>query len=128
VKTSLLPGETRIFSGAANLQRGIETVGGHLFLTSHRLVFESHAFNVQTGVTIISLQNITGARKCWTKLLNFLPLFPNSVAVATSDGKEYRLVLADREEWIHEITAATRHCAAEQGVEPDGPSARGLTP
>jgi hypothetical protein len=98
-----LPGERPVKDGGANLQRGIETVGGRLYLTSHRLVFESHAFNVQTGTTIIPLTSITGVRKCWTRFLNLIPLFPNSVAVTTKEGIEYRYVTFGRRAWIDAI-------------------------
>jgi hypothetical protein len=108
MKTSLLPGETEIKDGAANLQRGIETVGGRLYLTNQRLIFESHAFNVQTGATIVPLNEIVGLRKVWTKFLNLIPVFPNSVAVATKAGKEYRLVTFGREGWIDAINGERR--------------------
>src|SRR6187455_2813762 len=81
VKTPLLSGETPVKDGGANLQRGVETVGGWLYLTNQRVVFESHAFNVQTGVTEIPLASISGIRKCWTKFLNLIPLFPNSFGI-----------------------------------------------
>jgi|SRR5215471_78302 len=103
MKTPLLPDETLVKDGAANLQRGIETVGGRLYLTNHRLVFESHAFNIQTGITIIPLTSVVGARKCWTRFLNLVPLFPNSIAVSTTDGKEYRFVTFGRKAWIAAI-------------------------
>lgn len=103
MKTQLLPGETLLKDGAANLQRGIETVGGRAYLTSRRLVFESHAINVQTGTTIIPLESITGVRKCWTRFLNLIPVFPNSVAIATTEGKEYRFVMFGRQSWIDAI-------------------------
>jgi hypothetical protein len=103
MKTLSLPDETSLKDGAANLQRGIETVGGWLYLTNRRLVFESHAFNIQTGATIIPLASITGVRKCWTKFLNLIPIFPNSVAVSTKEGKEYRFVTFGRQAWIEAI-------------------------
>jgi hypothetical protein len=103
MNTPFLPDETPVKDGGANLQRGLETVGGRLYLTSQRLVFESHAFNIQTGSTIIPLASITGARKCWTRLLNLIPLFPNSIAVSTTEGKEYRFVTFGREAWIAAI-------------------------
>jgi hypothetical protein len=103
MKTPMLRDEAPVKDGAANLQRGIETVGGWLYLTDRRLIFESHAFNIETGATIIPLESITGARKCWTKFLNLIPLFPNSVAVSTKEGKEYRFVTFNRQAWIEAI-------------------------
>jgi hypothetical protein len=103
MNTPSLAEETSVKDGGANLQRGLETVGGKLYLTNRRLIFESHALNIQTGPTIIPLGTITGTRKCWTKFLNLIPLFPNSVAVSTKDGKEYRFVTFDRQAWIDAI-------------------------
>jgi GRAM domain-containing protein/AAA domain-containing protein len=106
METPPLPNETFVKDGAANLQRGIETVGGKLYLTNQRLVFESHALNIQTGTTIIPLSSINRTRKCWTKFLNIFPVFPNSIAVSTKEGKEYRFVAFGRQDWIDAIGAA----------------------
>jgi hypothetical protein len=103
MKTSLLAGETLIKDGAANLQRGLETVGGRLYLTSQRLVFEPHAVNIQTEVAVLPLTAVTGARKCWTKFLNLIPIAPNSIAVSTTEGKDYRFVTWGREAWLAAI-------------------------
>lgn len=96
MKTDLLPGETIVRDGAANLQRGIETVGGQPFLTNIRLVFEAHQFNIQTGITIIPLPEILDTTFCWTKFLNVLPVTPNSLSVSTSTGEQHRFVLFGR--------------------------------
>ena len=106
MQTQLQPGETMIREAAANLQRGLETVGGRLCLTTQRLVFESHGFNVQTGVTAVPLKQVRDARKCWTKFLGFLPLLPNSIAVTLADGTELRIVIFRRAEWIEAIMTA----------------------
>ncbi|MGE8218242.1 MAG: hypothetical protein ACN6OU_00630 [Stenotrophomonas acidaminiphila] len=100
----LAAGETLLREGAANLQRGVETVGGRLFLTHRRLLFRSHGFNVQDGDTEIPLARIRGARPCWTRLLGVLPLAPNSLAVAT-DERDYRFVLFGRRQWLAAIQA-----------------------
>ncbi len=100
MNTNLLNGESIIKEGKANLQRGIETVGGHLYLTAQRLIFESHKFNVQQGTTIIDLGNINEVTKCWTKFLNLIPLYPNSIKVETRDNKQYKFVCFGRKDWI----------------------------
>lgn len=105
MNTPLLPGEQPIKEGAANLQRGLETVGGRLFLTSHRLVFEPHAVNIQTRVATVELANVQSTRACWTKLLGLIPLLPNSLAVYTKDGTEFRFVLFGRHAWSAAIQA-----------------------
>lgn len=105
MKTPLRQGERVIREGAANIQRGIEAVGGRLYLTNQRLVFESHAFAIQTGVTEIELVDVRGTRPCWTKLLG-VPLFPNSLAV-TSNEVEHKFVLAGRGAWADAIHNAS---------------------
>ncbi len=108
MKITLQPDEHLVREGGANLQRGIETVGGKLFLTNQRLLFQSHAFNVQTGPTQIELSDVSGTKRCWTKFLGFIPLIPNSLAVQTARGKEYRFVLSGRAQWATAIGAQTQ--------------------
>lgn len=105
MKTQLRHGEALVKDGAANLQKNTETVGGKLFLTNQRLVFESHKFNIQGGATEIELSNIQSCEKCWTMFLGFIPLFPNSLAVYTKQGKEFRFVLFGRGAWVAAINA-----------------------
>lgn len=107
MKTELQPGESHIKSGGANLQRGLETVGGHLHLTSQRLVFESHKVNVQRGSTEIPLTEIGETQPVWTKFLNLIPLAPNSLAVVTRSGEEHRFVLSGRGKWQAAIDQAS---------------------
>lgn len=103
VLTALQPNEALIREVAANLKKGIESVGGKLFLTDQRLVFESHALNVQSGTTVIPLIDIAAINLCWTKFLNWIPLMPSSLAIKTSDGLEHRLVLVGRSRWKIDI-------------------------
>lgn len=105
MKTELKPGETLVKKGAANLQRGVETVGGKLYLTNQRLVFEAHRFNVQRDSTEIDLADVQSLEKCWTKFLGLIPLMPNSLAVHTKDGEEYRFVVFGRGRWATAIHA-----------------------
>jgi len=105
MKTELRQGEQVVKEGAANLQKNIETVGGKLWLTNQRLVFEAHKMNVQGGTTEIELSSVQSSRPCWTRLLGIIPLFPNSLAVFTKQGKEYRFVLYGRHAWAAAIEA-----------------------
>ena len=99
MKTELNTNEALIKKGAANLQKGIETVGGYLYLTNQRLIFEAHAINFQSGNTIIDLSNIDSTAKVWTKFLNLIPLIPNSLAINSKTGEEYKFVLFGRNAW-----------------------------
>jgi len=103
MKTDLAEGETVVKEGRANLQRGAETVGGHVYLTDRRLIFESHRLNFQSGSTAIDLRDVTGVSKTWTKFLNVVPLAPNSISISTTDGSEHRLVCFGRSAWIAAI-------------------------
>lgn len=105
MKTELKQNEQIIKQGAANLQKGLETVGGKLYLTNQRLVFEAHKINIQGGSTEINLSDIQSSEKCWTKFLGFIPLMPNSLAVYVKAGKEYRFVLFGRGAWAAAIDA-----------------------
>lgn len=105
---SLNPQEQIIKQGAANLQKNIESVGGKLMLTNQRLVFKAHAMNVQGGTTDVPLSDIQSVQPCWTKLLGIIPLFPNSLAVHTKKGVEFRLVLFGRQAWADAIEQQRR--------------------
>lgn len=107
MKTALTEGETLLRHGAANMWRGIEAVGGRLYLTSERLVFESHGFNIQTGVTIIELPSISAVRTRRT-----LMLIPNGIELLLEDGTTQRFVVWRRAQWLSAITRARSRPAA----------------
>lgn len=94
-------GET-IKKGKANLQHGIETVGGVLSLNNDRLTFKPHDTNFQRDPVVIGVSEIQLVTKSWTKFLGFIPLFPNTLSVETA-GETYRFVLFDRDEWAAAI-------------------------
>ncbi len=112
MKTVLRSGESTIRNSAANLQKGLETVGGKLWLTDQRLIFEAHKFNVQGGNTEIDFADIQGVRPCWTRFLGIIPLVPNSLAVSATDGREYRFVLMGRGAWANAIDEARKSRSA----------------
>ena len=105
MKTELDTNEALIKKSAANLQKGIETVGGYLYLTNQRLIFEAHAINFQGGTTIIHLSNIVSIEKIWTKFLNLVPIMPNSLAVnaklytGSQHVEAFKFVLFGRSAW-----------------------------
>ena len=105
MKTEPRQGERVLKEGAANLQKNIETVGGKLYLTNQRLVFEAHKFNIQSGPIEIEITNICSLRPCWAKFFGLIPLSPNSLAVFTNQGGEYRFVLNGHHAWMTEIEA-----------------------
>ena len=102
----LAAGESLVRSGSANMQRGAETAGGKLFLTTARLVFIAHSFNVRSGPSELPLTLVAEVGTAWTKLLGVLPLLPNSIAIALRDGTVRSFVVTGRAAWIAAITHA----------------------
>jgi hypothetical protein len=84
----------------ANLFRGIEGVGGRLRITNRRVVFEAHAFNIQTAPAEIPLEQIAEVRKRLT-----WKLIPNGLLIRTKDGPEYKFVVWGRRRLIELIRA-----------------------
>jgi hypothetical protein len=105
MQTPWLPGETLVHEGAANLWRGPEAVGGRLTLTTERLIFESHGFNVQTGTTIVHRAEIIGAAPYPKKLFGFIPI-NNHLAVRLRDGGTLVFVVNGRARWLGLLTGA----------------------
>lgn len=93
-------------SGAANMQRGAETAGGKLYLTTERLVFTAHSLNLRSGPSEVPLTEVAEVDAVWTKLLGVLPLLPNSVALTLRDGTVHSFVVTGRGAWIAAITQA----------------------
>ncbi|PKV14326.1 hypothetical protein CVO74_01930 [Xanthomonas prunicola] len=90
----------------ANLQRGMEAVGGRLILTTDALLFQPHAFNVQTQSLSVPFRQIVAVQPCWTRLFGLLPIAPTSLAVRLSDGNEHRFVIGKRDQWMADIASA----------------------
>ena len=103
MQTKLEEGEAIIRKSLANHQRGVEAVGGKLYLTQQRLIFEAHAFNFQTGATVVTLPSITALRKDWTLLFGTIPVFPNCLVVSSQAGEDNRFTLYRRTPWIKDI-------------------------
>ncbi|HNT24157.1 MAG TPA: GRAM domain-containing protein [Anaerolineales bacterium] len=97
----LEPGERIIKQGPANHFKGIEAVGGGIYLTDRRLVFISHAVNVQTHEEAYPLSSIIAIRP-----RNTLGLVPNGMTVVLADGREERFVIWGRKDWIKKILQA----------------------
>ena len=96
-------GEVLIKHSRANIQRGLESVGGKLYLTNRRLIFLNHKINIEKGESQIPLAEISSIDLCWTKFLNRIPVFPNSLLVRTKAGEELKFVLPNRKAWKSEI-------------------------
>lgn len=115
VHPQLRPSEQPIHQGPANLQRGRESVGGRLFLTTQRLLFHPHACNVQRATIEIPLSSLVGTERVWTRLFGAVPVLPNSLAVRLDDSSVLRFVVHNRILWQRHIDEqAARRARAEQ--------------
>lgn len=90
--------------GPANLFRGMEGVGGKLFLTNKKVVFKSHKINIQKGQTDIYYENISEIIKRKT-----LKLIENGIRIKTNDGNEFDFVVNEREKWIEKLNEKITH-------------------
>ncbi|MGZ8921472.1 MAG: GRAM domain-containing protein [Limisphaerales bacterium] len=108
MKILLKQDESILRKGAANLQVNIETVGGHLTLTTHRLIFKPHPLNIQRRITEIQLSDIRSVEECWTKFLGIFPAYPNSLAISTAQGSIFSFVLFNRQCWATAIKNASQ--------------------
>lgn len=84
--------------GPATLYKGLEGVGGKLFLTDKRVIFKSHQLNIQRGQTDIDYSLISGVEK------RIMKKWGNArIVILTKDGMEYQLVVYEPKQWKAEI-------------------------
>lgn len=95
-----LEGEHVIRHGPANHFKGIEAVGGWLYLTDTRLFFRSHGFNVQNHELSVPLADLVGVDACRT-----LGIVPNGLRLSLRDRTE-RFVVENRRAWVTAIGSA----------------------
>jgi hypothetical protein len=95
--------ENVIHSGPANHFKGIEAVGGKLFLTDRRLRFRSHKFNAQPHDESYPIEAIVSVEPART-----LGIVPNGVLVHLRDGRRERFVVGGRSEWVMHLQQALR--------------------
>lgn len=91
IKPDLLNNETVEEEIFANLFRGIEGVGGKIFLTNERLIFKSHSLNIQKGQTDINYSDIVSVDKRKTAKLIY-----NGIRIITKQAVKYDFVVNDR--------------------------------
>lgn len=84
--------------GPANMFRGIEGVGGKLFLTNKHMIFKSHKINIQTGQTAIDYNDIKGI-----ETLKTLNLINNRLKINTVDDKSHVFVVNERDLWLKHL-------------------------
>lgn len=97
----LAEGEQVLRSGLANHFKGVEGVGGRLFLTDRRLRFVSHKLNVQRHDESYPLDEIEAVEATRT-----LGIIPNGMRVTLRSGRQERFVLYQRAAWVEALRAA----------------------
>jgi hypothetical protein len=117
LNTALRTGEQLLKSGRANLRQKVWITNGILNLTTERLIFEAHIFNVQGGgrATEFNLEDVQGLEKCWTKQLG-IPLVPNSIMVRTTHGDGVRFVVFGRGAWAAAINEQVDRCRRQNAA------------
>lgn len=98
-KIDIEPDENIVFETPANHFKGIEGVGGKLYLTNKRLVFKSHKLNIQNHQISILLTDIKNVDKHKT-----LGLVNNGLSIITSKGRTEKFVVEQIENWINHLT------------------------
>ena len=103
--------ESVLHFGPANHFKGIESVGGKLFLTNKRLRFRSHSLNVQTHDESYPVDAIASVEPVRT-----LGIVPYGVLVHLRDGRRERFVVAGRSAWVARLRAASSDASAQRGL------------
>jgi hypothetical protein len=111
----LQPDEMIQKEGGASHVKGIETVGGHLWLTNLRLFFKSHALNIQVHEESYPLQEIAS--------IHPHGLVPTWMYVTLRNKRQEKFVVFGREEWIGKIAEALRQSRAANAPVQDTSSA-----
>jgi hypothetical protein len=112
IPPSNLANETIVFEGPANHFRGVESVGGYLYLGSGGLVFESHKLNVQKHKLVIPLPDILEVKPALT-----LGIVPNGMLIITKNNDRERFVVNNRRQWIAAIQKAISHIESADVLE-----------
>lgn len=114
------PDEEILREGLANHFKGLEGVGGKLYLTDRRLRFISHKLNIQRHDESYPLEEIASAEPTRT-----LGIIPNGLRVTSLDGRRERFVVHERRQWVEAIDGARQ--AVAQPTADHGAGAGGAT-
>lgn len=105
IKKSMTPAfetdEQIIHEGPANHFKGMEGVGGWLFLTSRRIVFKSHLFNVQRHTFSLPRDQIHSVEPA-----RMFGVISNGLRLKTKDGRIETFVVEDHLTWSSKISSA----------------------
>ncbi len=91
--------ETIVFTTGANHFKGVEAVGGKLYLTNKRLIFKSHSFNIQNHEFSISLSEVDKVKRYDT-----FGIVNNGLLVTTVHNSIEKFVVQEPGEWMNQLT------------------------
>ena len=91
-------GENILFETPANHFKGIEAVGGKLYLTNKRLVFKSHKLNIQNHELSIPLNNIKNVARHKT-----IGIVDNGLSITVVNGNVEKFVVEQVEDWVKNL-------------------------
>ena len=91
--------EDILFETLANHFKGVEAVGGKLFLTNKRLVFKSHKLNIQNHQLTLNISDIQKVDRYKT-----MGLVNNGLSVTTINGSTDKFVVQQPDEWFNYLT------------------------
>ncbi len=101
----LVKGENVIKVGRANIWKGIEAVGGMLYLTDKgRLVHVPHSVNIQRSIVAVQVPNIIDVETRWTRFLG-IPIAKNGLFVTQSQGQDFKYVVWGTKSWRESINS-----------------------
>lgn len=93
------PDENILFETRANHFKGIEAVGGKLYLTDKRLIFKSHKLNIQSHQLSIKLMDIEKVSRYKTAgILN------NGLSITTIKGTTEKFIVEQAGDWLKYLT------------------------
>jgi hypothetical protein len=103
------PDEIIFYETPANHFKGVEAVGGKLYLTNKRLFFKSHKFNIQNHKLSIYWDEIMHVDR-----YKALGLVNNGFSVVIRGGIIEKFVVKEIEEWMEQLSEKTN--LLQQGV------------
>ena len=86
-----------------SLRYGMISVGGRVIITTQRLLFEAHRFNIMRTPVSLFLSDIVGLRT-----QNSLGVIPNGFIVKCRSGKEYHFIAFNRQQIVDLLSRQTR--------------------
>lgn len=87
-------GETVLMEGPANHFRGVESVGGYLWVTEKRIHFASHRVNVQNHMWTLPLAEVSEVQASTTP-----GRMQNSLSITTRTGESHSFIVNNLTRW-----------------------------